>query len=70
MPLARSKSWKDRAVSEAVILNIRADIPQLKKDLMVPYPKSAFANDVFTRALGAINVLERDVELLRAKLSE
>ena len=65
MALERSKSWRDRAVSEVVILSIRADIPQLKKDLMVPYPKSKFANDVFTRALGAINVLERDVELLK-----
>jgi len=65
MALERSKSWIGRAVSETVILNARLDAEQLKKDLLVPYPPPKLGNDVFIRALRYINVLERDVELLK-----
>ena len=55
------------AVENAVTLRIRMDIPQLKRDLLTPYAKPKFANEVFIRALGAINLLERDIQELLAR---
>ena len=68
--IERSKSWLGRAVSETAIFDARLDAPQLKKDLMVPYPPPKLGNEVFGRALRYINVLERDVELLKHELKQ
>ena len=60
----RTKAAMQRAVDNAVELRIRMDLKQLKKDLLTPYPQPKFAGQVFIRALGAINLLEKDLERL------
>ena len=58
----RTKKTMAEAVDNAVELRIRMDIEQIKKDLLTPFPKSKFAGQVFLRALGAINLLQKDLK--------
>jgi hypothetical protein len=58
----RTKKTMAEAVDKAVELRIRMDIEQIKKDLLTPFPRSKFAGQVFLRALGAINLLQKDLK--------
>ena len=70
MPVTKSRAARQRIVDGVVALNIRADIEKLKRDLLTPFPESKFAGKVFLRALGAINLLQRDIQQMHEQVLE